>query len=749
MSDFPQIFTFYSFKGGVGRSMAVLNVAYGLAARGRNVLVLDMDLEAPGLSGFLRRHKEIEGFADGDMVDLARWAKESPVAGQQASAPLDPASFPPMSDFVVGVPTEKLGPLQRRYGEQGRVDVIPVDEERDYYGRLTALGMGGFDQESLVRVGSVLRSWLKRGRCPLEVPDYYGPKAPRSAPYDYVLVDSRTGVTEIGGLCIGPLSEQLVVFTALNDQNVEGTRRFLEEVGILAQRSSTNPDEGEDAPPRRLDPKPTLIVASPVPAGEIATKRDRVEQLQKSVGQVAVKLSYHPQMALLESVFVRDFPDEYLAQEYDALIDQVLKLARDGTDFDFAQAAADLKSGLLGNRREIAQRAIRRGPGMLLPLLLLFFDLKTITDEEDFIIVDRLCRKLTTPTQRVSFSVTGPFFWADALTEWSLRSASPEVAALRRAAAMQKYGEVLDKEDASTKQKAKALFSRGVAHGRLGDSERAIVDYTAVLDLPDAPAELKALALFNRGVMYGEQGDSAREIADYTAVVDMPDAPVEQKARALVNRGVTFIEQGDSERAIADYTAVVDMPDAPAEQKANALVNRGNRYSEQGDLDGAIADYAAVVDMPDAPAEPRALALVNRAVMYGEQGDSERTIADYTAVVDMPDAPTQQKADAHSGRGWEYFVAGRSTDAIADHRQAISFDQELCTDRSSLAIALLVDGQTEEALVTYDTVLAMANLEDLADMANDLNEAVQKHGPITGADDILARIESRRAELES
>lgn len=30
--DFPQIFTFYSFKGGVGRSMAVLNVAYAMAA---------------------------------------------------------------------------------------------------------------------------------------------------------------------------------------------------------------------------------------------------------------------------------------------------------------------------------------------------------------------------------------------------------------------------------------------------------------------------------------------------------------------------------------------------------------------------------------------------------------------------------------------------------------------------------------------------------------------------------------------
>src|ERR1035438_2215790 len=43
--------TFYSFKGGVGRSMALINTAGILAGRrGFRVLVLDLDLEAPGLS---------------------------------------------------------------------------------------------------------------------------------------------------------------------------------------------------------------------------------------------------------------------------------------------------------------------------------------------------------------------------------------------------------------------------------------------------------------------------------------------------------------------------------------------------------------------------------------------------------------------------------------------------------------------------------------------------------------------------
>ena len=46
------IFTFYSFKGGVGRSMAMATVGYLLAQRGLKVLVIDFDLEAPGLEHY-------------------------------------------------------------------------------------------------------------------------------------------------------------------------------------------------------------------------------------------------------------------------------------------------------------------------------------------------------------------------------------------------------------------------------------------------------------------------------------------------------------------------------------------------------------------------------------------------------------------------------------------------------------------------------------------------------------------------
>jgi cellulose biosynthesis protein BcsQ len=43
------ICTFYSYKGGVGRSMALANAAHILAQFGLRVLMIDFDLEAPGL----------------------------------------------------------------------------------------------------------------------------------------------------------------------------------------------------------------------------------------------------------------------------------------------------------------------------------------------------------------------------------------------------------------------------------------------------------------------------------------------------------------------------------------------------------------------------------------------------------------------------------------------------------------------------------------------------------------------------
>jgi len=46
------VFTFYSYKGGVGRSMALANIAAWAYQQGARVVMIDWDLEAPGLEAF-------------------------------------------------------------------------------------------------------------------------------------------------------------------------------------------------------------------------------------------------------------------------------------------------------------------------------------------------------------------------------------------------------------------------------------------------------------------------------------------------------------------------------------------------------------------------------------------------------------------------------------------------------------------------------------------------------------------------
>lgn len=53
VDDEPRRIVFASLKGGVGRSTAIAVVAADAARRGRNVLVIDLDLEAPGIGSLL------------------------------------------------------------------------------------------------------------------------------------------------------------------------------------------------------------------------------------------------------------------------------------------------------------------------------------------------------------------------------------------------------------------------------------------------------------------------------------------------------------------------------------------------------------------------------------------------------------------------------------------------------------------------------------------------------------------------
>jgi len=560
---------------------------------------------------------------------------------------------------------------------------------------------------------------LKAWRFERNSPHYHGPAAAGRVPYDYVLIDSRTGITEIGGLCIGPLSDRLVVLSPLNDQGIEMTRRFLEEVGITGVQEPTDArwDAADVAAPSprtpRLGPKPTLLVASLLPLGEIDAKRQRLQRLETAIGPVAARLSYHPQLALLESVFVRDYPEEGLATEYRALADQVMAIVHDHA---VQLAALSQRYWSEEGSRELAATALLRltphQPDLGEALLRNLAPTWTPRTDAEFIAADQMFRLLTQP--EAADRPIGFDLWGRLLTEWGTQTTDPSLRSRRLQEALAHFSTVGNLEEASPEQRSLALFNRGVAQERFGNSAAAIEDYTASATVPGTSPSRKAKAVVARGLAKGHQNDFVAAAADFAEVLGMPEAPAEEKAKALVNRGILRAKQGDVAGATDDYTAVGSMSDAPATQKARALINRGVLKEQAGDLATAEADFTLVAELPECSPEERARALNERAVVKAKAGNWSGAIIDASAAADVPGTSGASRSRAVFHRGVARGKVGDRQGEAADYDAVIAMpdaDVDMKAQAFNYRANLReVDGDTAGQLADYAAAIDLPNV---------------------------------------
>lgn len=199
------IFTFYSFKGGVGRSMALAGVAQALARRGFRVLAVDFDLEAPGLERYFFEGERCQSIRQQrgliDLIQCYRQALADP-------AEFERAAFKRWRDFrltAISVAGSLGGSVNLMTAGQRE----PAEKYSEY-----ALAVRSFDWQDFFHnwKGDLFFDWLRRQW-----------REPQEG-YDVVLVDSRTGVTEMGGVCAYQLADVVVLLCAPNYQNLEGTR---------------------------------------------------------------------------------------------------------------------------------------------------------------------------------------------------------------------------------------------------------------------------------------------------------------------------------------------------------------------------------------------------------------------------------------------------------------------------------------------------------------------------------------------
>lgn len=293
---------FYSFKGGVGRSMALANVGWALAAMGKRVLLVDMDLEAPGLHGCAELAAP-EGEATPGVVELAATYAET-------------GTVPPIDGHFHAV-TLGTG--------RGRLWVMPAGRMDASYQRV----LPGIDWRRLHPVlGSDPFVSGLRARI-----------AERLQPH-YVLIDARTGFSDVGGLSTHRLADQVVLVFNLTRPCILGTAQAYESM------------VARDAPPH------VVLVASPVPPialeeGGVVQRRIKgaLELMPRGAfyGQEVLRVDYDPALALAETLAVRRPDDFRAAAKYEQLaktlmranLDEVLTVVDRATELQREGRARD------------------------------------------------------------------------------------------------------------------------------------------------------------------------------------------------------------------------------------------------------------------------------------------------------------------------------------------------------------------------------------------------------------------------
>jgi cellulose biosynthesis protein BcsQ len=268
------VVTFYSFKGGVGRTMALVNVAVNLRQRGRRVLVVDFDLEAPGIQTY-------EPFANGikslGVVDYVTKYIES-------------GSAPDVTNYIVehsidGEPIW-LMPAGRDDGDYARrlhsIDWLTLYREFDGY----------------LMFEDLKQQWKS------------------ALNFDYVLIDSRTGHTDVGGICTRQLPDANVLMFFPNDQNLAGLEEVVRNVRLEA---------------KGLRKKTIQLHFCP---SNVPDLDDEEQILRRHLEEASEKLEYdepasiihhYNSLALLDQmIFVKDRPMTRLADQYRQLVDAII-----------------------------------------------------------------------------------------------------------------------------------------------------------------------------------------------------------------------------------------------------------------------------------------------------------------------------------------------------------------------------------------------------------------------------------------
>lgn len=201
--------TFYSYKGGVGRTLLLANMAKFLSRYGKKVFAIDFDLEAPGLHyklGLGNKSNKLK--ISHGLVD---YIHSFSVSGKKANS---------LKQYVVSVENDK--------STTGSIHLMPAGNvpTANYWQQLAEINWHDlfyYNEAKGVPFFLELKARIQKEFNP-----------------DYLLIDSRTGITEIGGIATTILPEYVICLLLRNPENLDGAREVLRSITRTIRVRSQN-----------------------------------------------------------------------------------------------------------------------------------------------------------------------------------------------------------------------------------------------------------------------------------------------------------------------------------------------------------------------------------------------------------------------------------------------------------------------------------------------------------------------------
>lgn len=196
IEDRNQVISFYSYKGGVGRTIALIQTAYNLAKAGKRVMMLDLDIEAPSLHKIFEEEVQHEKF--GVKYGIVDYLYHKCVQND-SSVRID--------DIYCKIAVEDVS---------GGVFLIPALKQMDKHYIYNV----GMIQTEKIQEQRILADLLEKIRIKLDI--------------NIILIDCRAGFNKWGSLSLFAISDHVIFVAYPNKENVEGLNMafsMMENVG--------------------------------------------------------------------------------------------------------------------------------------------------------------------------------------------------------------------------------------------------------------------------------------------------------------------------------------------------------------------------------------------------------------------------------------------------------------------------------------------------------------------------------------